>query len=211
MPDSEAREMSFVGASRGLPSGLPGIWGTALATLIVLLMLAALMWIVAVNAFGEDYAYVAFNADAANNLNCPVIPVVRGTDRSTAQTLNASIAFLTSLRERDCSVVAAVVNRVPPDQLTAVKAELERQLAGRTPVYVVPEEPALARPTVADIASDTASAAAEARQALGCRVRRTCRLHVVSAGKCLKYTNLISIIEHCFSIHNHFVFCLKCL
>ncbi len=52
MPDSEAREMSFVGASRGLPSGLPGIWGTALATLIVLLMLAALMWIVAVNAFG---------------------------------------------------------------------------------------------------------------------------------------------------------------
>jgi phosphate acetyltransferase len=108
---------------------------------------------------GTDYSGAAntlefdFNADVANNLDCPVIPVVRGTDRSTAQTLNASIAFLTSLRERDCSVVAAVVNRVPPDQLSAIKAELERQLAGRTPVYVVPEEPALARPTVADIAS----------------------------------------------------------
>jgi phosphate transport system permease protein len=53
MPDSEiVTGTSFVGAQKGLPSGLPGIWTTALATMAVLLMLAALLWIVAVNAFG---------------------------------------------------------------------------------------------------------------------------------------------------------------
>ena len=52
MPDSETIQSAFIGAQRGLPSGLPGIWTAALATLAVLLMLAALLWIVAVNAFG---------------------------------------------------------------------------------------------------------------------------------------------------------------
>jgi phosphate transport system permease protein len=52
MPDSENTSSAFVVARRGLPSGLPGIWTTALATLAVFLMLAALLWIVGVNAFG---------------------------------------------------------------------------------------------------------------------------------------------------------------
>ena len=43
---------SFVVEQRGLASGLPGIWITALATLAVLLMLGALLWIVSINAFG---------------------------------------------------------------------------------------------------------------------------------------------------------------
>jgi len=52
MPGSETTHSEFVGAKGALPSGLPGIWITALATLAVLLMLGALLWIVAVNAFG---------------------------------------------------------------------------------------------------------------------------------------------------------------
>jgi phosphate transport system permease protein len=40
------------GTRPGLPSGSAGVWTTALATLAVLVMLAALLWIVAVNAFG---------------------------------------------------------------------------------------------------------------------------------------------------------------
>jgi phosphate transport system permease protein len=52
MPDSETTRVSFVGPQKGLPSGLPGIWTTALATLAGLLMLATLLWIVGINAFG---------------------------------------------------------------------------------------------------------------------------------------------------------------
>ena len=52
MPGSEPVRSTLVGARGALPSGLPGTWITALATLAVLLMLGALLWIVAVNAFG---------------------------------------------------------------------------------------------------------------------------------------------------------------
>jgi phosphate transport system permease protein len=52
MPGSETVRSTLVGARGALPSGLPGTWTTALATLAVLLMLGALLWIVAGNAFG---------------------------------------------------------------------------------------------------------------------------------------------------------------
>jgi phosphate acetyltransferase len=106
---------------------------------------------------GTDYSGAAhtlefdFNADMANNLGCPVVPVVRGKDRSTQQVVGAAVGFLASLHERDCDVIAVVVNRVNPDQTQAVKAALDEQLAP-TSVYIVPEEPTLAMPAVDDIA-----------------------------------------------------------
>ena len=50
MPGSEPTRTSFITDRAGLAPGLPGIWSTALATLLVLVMLALLLWIVAVNA-----------------------------------------------------------------------------------------------------------------------------------------------------------------
>jgi len=52
MPGSETPRPSLVTESKGLSPGLPGVWGTALATLLILVMLGLLLWIVAVNAFG---------------------------------------------------------------------------------------------------------------------------------------------------------------
>lgn len=52
MPGSETPRSSLVTESKGLSPGLPGVWGTALATLLILVMLGLLLWIVAVNAFG---------------------------------------------------------------------------------------------------------------------------------------------------------------
>ena len=52
MPGSESTTPSFVTDPKGLAPGLPGVWGTALATLLILVMLGVLLWIVAVNAFG---------------------------------------------------------------------------------------------------------------------------------------------------------------
>ncbi len=52
MPGSEAASSggAFSRERRGLAPGLPGTWATALATLLVLAMLAILLWIVVVNA-----------------------------------------------------------------------------------------------------------------------------------------------------------------
>jgi phosphate transport system permease protein len=52
MLGSETSKPSLLADRKGLAPGLPGIWGTALATLLVLVMLGVLLWIVAVNAFG---------------------------------------------------------------------------------------------------------------------------------------------------------------
>ncbi len=52
MPGSDPTREPIVRTTSGVAPGLPGTWATALATLIVLMMLGVLLWIVAVNAFG---------------------------------------------------------------------------------------------------------------------------------------------------------------
>jgi phosphate transport system permease protein len=51
MPGSSPDRPAIVTAKPGIAPGLPGIWTTALATLMVLFMLVVLLWVVAVNAF----------------------------------------------------------------------------------------------------------------------------------------------------------------
>jgi len=52
MPGSEPLRQPIVATASGAAPGLAGIWATALATLLVLAMLATLLAIVVVNAFG---------------------------------------------------------------------------------------------------------------------------------------------------------------
>jgi len=51
MPGSEPPRPNLTSGRKGLAPGLPGIWSTALATVLVLAMLALLLWVVSVNAF----------------------------------------------------------------------------------------------------------------------------------------------------------------
>ncbi|MFQ5642690.1 MAG: phosphate acetyltransferase [Thiogranum sp.] len=107
---------------------------------------------------GTDYsgAYSAlefdFNTDVANNLGCLIMPVVRGSGRSNAEIRDAAGGFLKSLQERHCDVLATVINGVARPQLDELQATLGHNTADAPPVYLVPEEPALARPTLGDIA-----------------------------------------------------------
>ena len=107
---------------------------------------------------GTDYSGVSgmlefdFNVDAANNLGCLLMPVVRGKDREPREVTDATLAFLKSLRDRDCDIAAVIVNRVTVGDVATVSAELGRRLKGEAPVYVVPEEPLLGKPTMGDIA-----------------------------------------------------------
>ena len=52
MPGSESSRQPIVATTSGAAPGLAGTWATALATLLVLAMLATLLAIVVVNAFG---------------------------------------------------------------------------------------------------------------------------------------------------------------
>lgn len=106
---------------------------------------------------GTDYsgAYAMlefdFNADIANNLNCLIMPVVRGIGRSNSKIKDASTGFLKALKERHCDILATVVNGVARSQFDELKIQLEHNTLDAAPVYLVPEEPVLARAAIGDI------------------------------------------------------------
>ncbi|MFF4056998.1 phosphate acetyltransferase [Streptomyces sp. NPDC001668] len=104
---------------------------------------------------GTDFAdtqlpdELSLNARLANEFGASVIPVVGGRKQPAesvlAETRNAYRAY----DGLGCDVLAMVTNRVARED----RDEIAERLSGRMPVpcYVVPDEPALAAPTVAQI------------------------------------------------------------
>ncbi|MEU2545128.1 phosphate acetyltransferase [Streptomyces roseolus] len=104
---------------------------------------------------GTDFAgtqvpdELALNARLANEFGASVIPVVGGKDQSAesvrAEARNAFRAY----ESLGCDVLAMVVNRVAGEDREAIADRLAARLP--VPCYVLPDEPALAAPTVAQI------------------------------------------------------------
>jgi phosphate acetyltransferase len=107
---------------------------------------------------GTDYAdtglpaELTLNARLANECGAAVLPVVAGRERDAAAVVaevrNAHHAY-TSL---GCEVIATIANRVRASDARQAARELGRLLP--EPVYVLPEEPALAAPTVSQVAEE---------------------------------------------------------
>ncbi|MET4923224.1 phosphate acetyltransferase [Streptomyces sp. PSRA5] len=104
---------------------------------------------------GTDFAdtqlpdELSLNARLANEFGASVIPVVGGkgqhADSVQAETRNAHRAYA----GLGCDVLAMVVNRVAPEDRDTIDAQLGAQLP--VPCYTLPDEAALAAPTVAQI------------------------------------------------------------
>lgn len=104
---------------------------------------------------GTDFAdtqlpdELSLNARLANEFGASVIPVVGGkgqhADSVQAEARNAHRAYA----GLGCDVLAMVVNRVAPEDRDAIDEQLGQQLP--VPCYTLPDEAALAAPTVAQI------------------------------------------------------------
>jgi phosphate acetyltransferase len=107
---------------------------------------------------GTDYVTRAaafefdLNVDLANNLGCAMVPVVNGHDRPTQDLVDFVGLLLDSLRARGCDVLTMIVNRVAPEHTNNVAKQLEQSVSDGTLIYVLPEQPLLARPTVGEVA-----------------------------------------------------------
>jgi phosphate acetyltransferase len=105
---------------------------------------------------GSDYTDVAsghesaINASVAANLGCPVVLVVPGHGRLPQQIAVAADLGVSQMRAGHASVSAIVANRVNPDDVDAVRAELER--TADIPIGVLPDMPILGAPTVQALA-----------------------------------------------------------
>ncbi|GHH80762.1 phosphate acetyltransferase [Streptomyces sulfonofaciens] len=110
----------------------------------------------AVIVLGTDYAdtqlpdELALNARLANEFGAPVLLVIGGRGQSdgsvAAEARNAHRAY----ESLGCEIAALFVNRAAPADRAAIAAELSAHLP--LPCYVLPDEPALAAPTVAQTA-----------------------------------------------------------
>lgn len=93
-----------------------------------------------------------FNADVANNLGCPVLALVNGRDKSIEQILGTVQVARESFENEGCTILATIVNRVDPEKMSSVVNRLDQFESDNVPVYVLPEVPALGKPTVGDVA-----------------------------------------------------------
>ncbi len=108
----------------------------------------------AVVIVGSDYTDVAspselsVNARIAVNLGAPVLLSVRAADRTPGEVAHVVELCLAELTAQHAHTAAVVANRCAPDELADVAAALQR-FAPKS--YVLPEEPILAAPTVAEL------------------------------------------------------------
>ncbi len=114
---------------------------------------------------GTDYTGVAsafefdFNAEVANNLGCPILAVLNGRAKVTAEIIDSVRFARESFETHGCTIMASIVNRVDPGEVATIEKEIAAGVSKSAPVYILPEEPSLGKPTVGEIATS-----------LGCRI-----------------------------------------
>ncbi|MFJ9709357.1 phosphate acetyltransferase [Streptomyces sp. NPDC101234] len=104
---------------------------------------------------GTDFAdtqvpdELSLNARLANEFGASVIPVVGGRDQSTESVLAETRNAFRAYDGLGCDVLAMVANRVAREDRDEIAERIDGRLP--VPVYVLPDEPALSAPTVAQI------------------------------------------------------------
>ena len=93
-----------------------------------------------------------FNAEVANNLGSPILALVNGRNKSPDVNIDAMQVARESFEEKGCTVLATIINRVAANGIDAVHAQLKTLGLEKEPVYILPEEPSLGKPTVGEIA-----------------------------------------------------------
>ncbi|CAN3126787.1 phosphate acetyltransferase [Mycobacterium sp. smrl_JER01] len=108
----------------------------------------------AVLVVGTDYTDVAapselsVNARIAANLGAPVVLAVKAKGRTPSQVAHVTEVCMDEIAAQHAYTAAVVVNRCDPDQLAEV-ADALAKVAPRS--YVLPEEPLLVAPSVAEL------------------------------------------------------------
>jgi len=106
---------------------------------------------------GTDFTEVSsafefdFNADVANNLGSPILALINGRNRSAEEIFEAVHVAQESFESKGCTILATIVNRVDPDEMEAASIRLDNVASDAKPIYVLPEDETLGKPTVGDI------------------------------------------------------------
>jgi phosphate acetyltransferase len=101
---------------------------------------------------GEGTAFeFETNITIAKNLGAPLVLVISGQNKTTAQIINTVHTVLRNITTRDVQVLAVIVNKVGKEQEADVKELLHSQLNGSLIHAVIPEDKGLLNPTMKEI------------------------------------------------------------
>jgi len=93
-----------------------------------------------------------FNIQIANHLSIPVLLVANGQNKDADEVIGAVRTEREAFIGEGCTIAAIMVNRVAPAQLNTVTEQLQAVWAYADPVFVLPEDEMLAKPTMAEVA-----------------------------------------------------------
>ena len=101
---------------------------------------------------GEGTAFeFEINVQIAKNLRAPVIVVVSGENKTTAQVVNGAITAIHNFEAREIQVLAIVANKVKPESVDDVKELLTKQLSPDTLIAVIPGDKSLQNPSMKEV------------------------------------------------------------
>ena len=101
---------------------------------------------------GEGTAFeFESNAVIAKNLGAPVLIVITGEAKTTAQIVSSALSALQAFEGREVQVLGIVANRVSAGQVDDVRALLAMQLPVGIMITVIPWEKGLQSPTMKEI------------------------------------------------------------
>ena len=87
-----------------------------------------------------------YNILIAKNLNAPVIIVVSGENKTTAQIVNFALNVWRNFESREVQVLSIIVNKVSADQERDVRELLRTQLSQSVILSVIPQNKSLLSP-----------------------------------------------------------------
>ena len=107
---------------------------------------------------GTDFTGVSsafefeFNAEVANNLGSAILVLVNGRGKSPDEITDTAQVARESFEDKGCTVAATIINRVDLNQVADIKDQINEIGLETAPIYVLPEEASLGKPTVGEIA-----------------------------------------------------------
>jgi len=103
---------------------------------------------------GQDTAFESeINGDIASNLGAPVILISSGRKKTVDDMIRQVQVAIDSHKEKGLALVASIINRAPEGLTSQILTDIRRRYHPEEglPFYVIPENPALANPTVGDV------------------------------------------------------------
>ncbi len=91
------------------------------------------------------------NINISKNLGSPILGVLSGRNKQEHEITESLKIVLDAIESEGCFNVATIVNRVSPELIKDVWERINREVKGDVPVYVIPEVPELASPTMGEI------------------------------------------------------------